>query len=143
MDIISTLPTVEAILNTISATLVSTGYYFIRNNNISAHRICMKSALFTSAIFAIVYLIYHLNIGNIPFAGQGYIRPIYFSILISHVILAITTVVLVFTTVFMVIKGETEKHKKLARWTIPVWLYVSVTGVIIYLLAFHFYPPLD
>ncbi|MCP4076933.1 MAG: DUF420 domain-containing protein [Gammaproteobacteria bacterium] len=143
MDIISTLPAVEAILNSISATLVTTGYYFIHKNNIPAHQICMKSALFTSTIFAVVYLIYHLNIGNIPFAGQGYIRPIYFLILISHVILAITTVVLVLTTVYMIIKGETDKHKKIARWTVPVWLYVSVTGVIIYLLAFHFYPPTD
>jgi len=143
MDIISTLPAVEALLNIMSAALVSTGYYFIRKNNISAHRICMKSALLTSIVFVIVYLIYHINVGNIPFAGQGYIRPVYFSILVSHIILAAITVVLVITTVLMVIYEKTETHKKLARWTLPIWIYVSVTGVIIYLLAFHFYPPID
>ena len=143
MDIISLLPTVEAILNTLSAILISTGYYFIRNKNISAHRACMISALIFSSIFFIVYLIYHLNVGNIPFAGQGIIRPIYFTILTSHVILAATTVILVITTVSLIIRGNVEKHKKFARWTLPIWLYVSVTGVIIYLIAFHFYPPVN
>ncbi len=101
----------------------------------------MKAALFTSCIFAIVYSIYHMNIGNIPFAGQGIIRPVYFSILISHVLLAIVTVGLVLATALVAFKGQTAKHKKLALWTLPIWLYVSITGVIIYLMAFHLYPP--
>jgi len=141
MDIISLLPTIEAILNTLSAISISTGYYFIRKKNIAAHRACMITALIISTVFFIVYLIYHLNVGNIPFAGEGIIRPIYFTILTSHVLLAATTVVLVITTVTFIIKGKTEKHKKIARWTLPIWLYVSVTGVMIYLMAFHFYPP--
>jgi len=141
MDIISLLPPIEAILNTLSAILISTGYYFIRNKNIVAHRTCMISALILSSIFFIIYLIYHLNVGNIPFAGKGIIRPIYFTILTSHVILAATTLILVITTVSLIIKGNIEKHKKFARWTLPIWLYVSITGVIIYLMAFHFYPP--
>jgi len=143
MNIISLLPTAEAILNTLSAISISTGYYFIHNKNIAAHRACMITALILSSIFFIIYIIYHLNVGNIPFAGQGMIRPVYFSILTSHVILAATTVVLVITTVTLIIKGKIEKHRKLARWTLPIWLYVSVTGVIIYLMAFHFYPPVN
>ena len=140
MEIISSLPTVEAILNSLSATLILTGYYFIRNKNIAAHRACMIGALTLSSIFFIVYLIYHLNVGNIPFAGQGIIRPVYFTILTSHVILAATTVILIITTLSLIIKGDIERHRKFARWTLPIWLYVSATGVIIYLMAFHFYP---
>jgi putative membrane protein len=140
MDIISLLPTIEAILNTLSAISISTGYYFIRQNNIAAHRTCMVTALAISTVFFTVYLIYHLNVGNIPFAGQGMVRPIYFTILTTHVMLAATTVVLVITTVTFIVRGHVEKHKKLAKWTLPIWLYVSVTGVIIYLMAFHFYP---
>ncbi len=81
-----------------------------------------------------------MNVGNIPFAGQGFIRPVYFTILASHVILAAVSAVLVLTTVTFIAKGHIEKHKKLARWTLPIWLYVSVTGVIVYLMAFHLYP---
>ncbi len=140
MDIISLLPAAEAILNTLSAISISTGYYFIRKNNIAAHRACMITALIISSIFFIIYLIYHMNVGNIPFAGQGFIRPVYFTILASHVILAAVSAVLVLTTVTFIAKGHIEKHKKLARWTLPIWLYVSVTGVIVYLMAFHLYP---
>lgn len=141
MDIILLLPTFEAIINTFVSILLVTGYYFIRQGNRIAHRNCMVSALILSAIFLTIYLIYHINVGNIPFAGQGFIRPIYFTILTTHVILAATTVVLIITTVTFIAKGNTEKHKKIARWTLPIWLYVAVTGVIIYLMAFHFYPP--
>lgn len=143
MDIILLFPTFEAILNTLSAISILTGYYFIRNKNIAAHRNAMITALTLSSIFFIIYLIYHLSVKNIAFAGQGIIRPIYFTILTSHIILAATTVVLVITTVVLIIKGNIEKHKKLARWTLPIWLYVSVTGVIIYLMAFHLYPPIN
>lgn len=142
MDIISLLPTVEAILNTLTAIVLSIGYYFIRHKNIRAHRTCMASALVLSSIFLVVYIIYHLHVGNIPFAGQGIIRPIYFSILASHVILAAVSVVMVITTVTFILKGLVDKHKKIAPWTFFIWLYVSVTGVIIYLMAFHIFPPL-
>ena len=103
----------------------------------------MISALAVSTMFFILYLYYHSVVGNIPFAGQGMIRPIYFSILITHVILAAAIVPLVITTVRFAIMDKFEKHHKVARWTLPIWLYVSVTGVLIYILAFHIYPPVS
>ncbi len=141
MDIISKLPTVEAILNIFSASCLLSGYYFIRNRNIRAHFISMCGALFFSSIFIVVYLIYHLNIGNIPFAGTGIIRPVYFTILASHIILAASICIPVILTLLMIISGNKKRHRQLGRWIVPIWLYVSVTGVIIYLMAFHFYPP--
>ncbi len=141
MDLISILPPVQASLNVTAATFMSVGYYFIRNGNRSAHKVCMISALAVSTLFFVLYLYYHSVVGNIPFAGQGMIRPIYFSILITHVILAAAIVPLVITTVSFAIRGKFEKHRKVARWTLPIWLYVSVTGVLIYLLAFQIYPP--
>lgn len=143
MDLISILPPVQACLNIIAAIFMSVGYYFIRNGNRSAHKVCMISALAVSTMFFILYLYYHSVVGNIPFAGQGMIRPIYFSILITHVILAAAIVPLVITTVRFAIMDKFEKHHKVARWTLPIWLYVSVTGVLIYILAFHIYPPVS
>jgi len=101
----------------------------------------MISALAVSTLFFIFYLYYHSVVGNIPFAGQGAIRPIYFTVLITHVVLAAAIVPLVLTTVSFVVRGKFYKHRMVARWTLPIWLYVSVTGVLIYLLAFHIYPP--
>jgi len=141
MDIIPFLPPLQAGLNTFSALLLCCGYFFIRRKNQSAHRLCMGSALFVSFLFTISYLYYHAQVGNVAFAGQGLIRPFYFSILISHVILAALTVPLVLMTVWRIIRGQPERHRQLARWTLPVWLYVSVTGVMIYIMAFHIYPP--
>ncbi|MCP3670383.1 MAG: DUF420 domain-containing protein [Gammaproteobacteria bacterium] len=143
MDVITLLPPVQASLNVTAATLISAGYYFIRGGNRSAHKICMIGALAVSTLFFIFYLYYHSVVGNIPFAGQGAIRPLYFSVLITHVVLAAAIVPLVLMTVSFVVRGRFRKHREIARWTLPVWLYVSVTGVLIYLLAFHFYPPLD
>ncbi len=135
------LPPVQASLNVTAATLMSVGFYFIRHGNKSAHKLCMISALAISTLFFIFYLYYHSVVGNIPFAGQGMIRPIYFSVLITHVVLAAAIVPLVLITVSFVLRGKFHKHRRVARWTLPIWLYVSVTGVLIYLLAFHFYPP--
>ena len=101
----------------------------------------MISALVVSTLFFVFYLYYHSVVGNIPFAGQGMIRPIYFAVLITHVILAAAIVPLIIATVSFVIRGKSHKHRSVARWTLPIWLYVSVTGVLIYLLAFHIYPP--
>ena len=139
MGIIPYLPTLNAILNLIAAILIASGYYFIRNGNKLAHRKCMISALITSGFFLVSYLYYHLNVGNIPFAGQGNIRPVYFTILFSHIFFAATMVALVPITVGLAIKGNNDKHRKFARITLPVWFYVSITGVIIYLMAFHFF----
>jgi putative membrane protein len=140
MDVIAILPPVQASLNITAATLMTTGYYFIRNGNRSAHKACMISALAVSTLFFIFYLYYHSVVGNIPFAGEGMIRPIYFTVLTTHVILAAAIVPLVITTVVFVLRGKFDRHRKIARWTLPIWLYVSVTGVVIYLLAFHIYP---
>ncbi|MDH5471574.1 MAG: DUF420 domain-containing protein [Gammaproteobacteria bacterium] len=140
MDIIPYLPTFQAILNLISATLIGCGYFFIRNKNKSAHRTCMTSALIVSSFFLVSYFYYHWSVGNVPFAGQGLIRPVYFSILFSHILLALSMLALIPVTVILAIKGNTRTHKRFARVTFPIWFYVSVTGVIIYLLVFHFYP---
>jgi uncharacterized membrane protein YozB (DUF420 family) len=139
MDIIPVIPPFLAILNTTAATLVSLGYFFVRRKNISVHRACMVSALCVSTVFMVFYLYYHAKVGNIPFAGVGAVRPVYFSLLASHVILAAVLFPLVLVTAGFAIRGNTTRHRRIARWTLPIWLYVSVTGVIIYLMAFHIY----
>jgi uncharacterized membrane protein YozB (DUF420 family) len=139
MDLIPIIPHLLAILNTSSATLVTIGYLFIRRKNTNAHRMSMISALIVSTLFMIFYLYYHAKIGNVPFAGVGTIRPVYFSILASHVILAAALFPLVLITAGLALKGKTTRHRAIARWTLPIWLYVSVTGVVIYLMAFHIY----
>ena len=139
MDLIPVIPPFLAILNTTAATLVSIGYVFVRRKNTPAHRVCMVSALLVSTVFMVFYLYYHAKIGNIPFAGVGAVRPVYFSILASHVILAAVLFPLVLVTAGLAIKGNTTRHRRLARWTLPIWLYVSITGVSIYLMAFHLY----
>jgi len=140
-EIIPYLPHFQAILNTLSALFLSTGYYFIRNKNKNAHRICMIIALVISAVFMISYLTYHAEVGYTPFTGQGLIRPLYFTMLASHVILAATIVPMVLITVVYAIKGDFNKHPRIARWTLPLWFYVSVSGVLIYILGFHIYTP--
>ena len=139
MDLIPVIPPFLAILNTTAATLVSLGYFFVRRKKVTAHRICMVSALLVSTIFMVFYLYYHAKIGNIPFAGVGSIRPVYFTLLASHVILAAVLFPLVLVTAGFAIRGNTTRHRRIARWTLPIWLYVSITGVIIYLMAFHLY----
>ena len=139
MDLIPIIPPFLAILNTTAATLVSLGYFFVRRKKVMAHRICMVSALLVSTVFMVFYLYYHAKIGNIPFAGVGSIRPVYFTLLASHVILAAVLFPLVLVTAGFAIRGNTTRHRRIARWTLPIWLYVSITGVIIYLMAFHLY----
>jgi len=141
MDIIPVIPPTLAILNTLSATLVSVGYVNIRRQNKAVHKACMISALAVSTIFMIFYLYYHAKVGYIPFAGQGNIRYLYFSILASHVILAALMVIPVLLVAGLAITGKFALHKRIARWTLPVWLYVSISGVIIYVMSFHIYAP--
>jgi len=129
---LSDLPGVNAALNTASALLLATGYLFIRKGRVALHRLCMLSALLTSTLFLASYLVYHYNVGSVPFRGQGWIRVVYFTILISHTILAIAILPLVLITVTRALKGNFERHKRIARWTLPLWFYVSVTGVIVY-----------
>jgi uncharacterized membrane protein YozB (DUF420 family) len=140
-DIIPYLPHFQALLNAAATLLLATGYYFIRNAKPDLHRACMATALVISSLFMVSYLTYHARVGYMPFAGQGIIRPFYFTLLASHIILAAVIVPLVLTTVFFAIRGNFNKHPRIARWTLPLWLYVSVSGVVIYILGFHIYTP--
>ena len=140
-DIIPYLPHFQALLNTAATLLLATGYYFIRNAKPGLHRACMAAALLISSLFMVSYLTYHARVGYMPFTGQGIIRPFYFTLLASHVILAAVIVPLVLTTVFFAITSNFDKHPRIARWTLPLWLYVSVSGVVIYILGFHIYTP--
>ena len=133
------IPHILAVLNTLSATLVSIGYINIRKQNRAVHKACMIAALIVSTIFMIFYLYYHAKVGYIPFAGQGDIRYLYFSLLASHVILAAIAFPLVLITAGLAIRSKFTIHKRIAHWTLPIWLYVSVSGVIIYVMSFHIY----
>jgi uncharacterized membrane protein YozB (DUF420 family) len=129
---LSALPGINASLNSASALFLAIGYLFIRRRYVAAHRLCMLSALVTSTLFLVTYLTYHFQVGSVSFEGQGWIRPLYFSILISHTILASAIVPLVLLTLVRAFRGRFERHRRIARWTLPLWLYVSVTGVIVY-----------
>jgi putative membrane protein len=137
---LSLLPHLNAFLNTTSALLLLTGYYFIRQGRIRAHRNCQVSAIVTSTLFLISYLTYHYYHGETQFLGQGIVRPFYFTVLISHVILAIVIVPMVLITAYRAARGDFIRHRRIARWTFPLWLYVSVTGVIVYVMLYHAYP---
>ena len=140
-NVIPYLPHFQALLNTAATLMLSMGYYFIRQQRHDLHRNCMVTALLISSVFMVSYLIYHAAVGYMPFAGQGTIRPFYFTLLASHVILAALIVPLVLATVFLAARADFLRHPRLARWTLPLWLYVSVSGVLIYVLGFHVYPP--
>jgi putative membrane protein len=133
---ISQLPTLNAILNSTSAIFLVIGFLLIRQKNITAHRICMGIAFTTSVLFLVSYLIYHANAGAVHYQGTGWIRTVYFAILITHTILAATVPILATITLVRALRAKYDKHKKIARWTLPIWLYVSVTGVIIYLMLY-------
>ena len=135
---VSSLPSVNAALNSASALLLIAGYLFIRNKRVLAHKACMLAAFTTSSLFLLSYLVYHYNVGSVPFRGQGWIRTVYFAILISHTVLAVLIVPLVLITLTRALKESFERHKRIARWTLPLWLYVSVTGVIVYWMLYGF-----
>jgi len=136
------LPSINATLNGTSALLLAIGYFFIRRRNVTAHKICMGSAFFSSILFLLSYLTYHYHVGSMPFTGQGWVRPLYFTILISHTILAVTIVPLALMTLYRALRGRFNRHVAIARWTLPLWLYVSVTGVIVYWMLYQLYPGL-
>ncbi|MDX6612452.1 MAG: putative rane protein [Blastocatellia bacterium] len=136
------LPHLNAFLNTTSAILLLSGYRYIRQRRIREHRNCQVSALVTSTLFLISYLTYHYYHGETQFLGQGLVRPFYFTVLISHVVLAIVIVPLVVLTTFRAARGNFAGHRQIARWTFPLWVYVSVTGVIVYVMLYHAYPSL-
>ena len=137
---LSDFPTLDASLNAASAVLLTLGYCFIRNKRILAHKICMLSAFGTSSLFLACYLWYHAHHGVTRFMGQGLVRPFYFTLLGSHTILAALIVPLILTTLYRAWKKRFDLHKRIARWTFPAWLYVSVTGVMVYWLLYKIYP---
>ena len=134
----SALPRLNAALNGASAILLAAAYFFIRQRRVRAHRACMLSAFALSALFLMSYVIYHIFAGSVPFAGPGWIRPIYFAVLISHIALAALVLPLALTTLYRAWQGRFVRHRQVARWTLPIWLYVSVSGVVVYLMLYHF-----
>jgi len=134
---ITDLPAVNATLNATSAVLLFNGYRLIRKKRITAHKRSMIAACCTSALFLISYLTYHYFHGSTPFTVQGWVRPVYFSILISHTILAAAIVPLALITLIRALRERFDQHRRIARWTLPIWLYVSATGVIIYFMLYH------
>lgn len=139
-DYISYLPHLNACLNGASAVLLFTGYSFIRARNVAAHRACQIAALVISILFLVSYLTYHYHHGATRFQGTGIVRPIYFTILLSHTILAIVIVPLVILTFYRALRNDFGRHRRIARVTLPIWLYVSITGVIVYLMLYQIYP---
>lgn len=140
MFALTDLPLLNACLNSLSTVLLSSGYIAIRRRQETVHTRCMLSACLTSALFLISYLTYHYHIGSKPFQGQGVVRLVYFAILLTHTILAAAIVPLVFLTLWRAWRAEWSRHRRLARWTLPLWLYVSITGVVIYLMLYQLYP---
>jgi uncharacterized membrane protein YozB (DUF420 family) len=134
------LPLLNALLNSLCAVLLCSGYIAIRRRCVALHKACMLAAVITSTLFLISYLTYHYHVGSKPFTGQGSIRLVYFTILISHTILAAVIVPLVLLTLTRAWKAQWTRHRRLARWTLPLWLYVSVTGVVIYLMLYQLSP---
>jgi uncharacterized membrane protein YozB (DUF420 family) len=134
------LPHLNALLNATSGILIVAGYLLIRRKKIFAHRTCMIGALVSSTLFLASYLFYHYNHGSTRFTGKGIIYPIYFLILITHTVLAAVIVPFVIVTVTRAARGQFARHMRIARWTYPMWLYVSVTGVIVYLMLYQLYP---
>ena len=134
---VADLPALNALLNLTSAILVATGIYFVRRKKIGAHRACMVAAIIVSSFFLTSYLIYHYQVGSVPFEREGLIRTVYFTILFTHTVLAVVVVPMVLRTAYLAVRDQLEKHRRIARWTFPVWLYVSVTGVIVYLMLYQ------
>ena len=139
-EYISYLPHINACLNGTSAVLLLSGYSFIRSGNVAAHRKCQLSALAVSLLFLASYLTYHYHHGATRFQGTGLARPIYFTVLTSHTILAMVIVPLVVFTFYRAFRRDFTRHRRIARITLPLWLYVSITGVIVYLMLYQIYP---
>jgi uncharacterized membrane protein YozB (DUF420 family) len=133
------LPAVNAALNALAAVLLVFGYVLIRRGAVRQHRAVMLAAFGTSALFLTSYLVYHANVGSRPFPGQGPVRLVYFAVLITHVVLAAAVLPLALVTLSRGLRSRFDRHVKVARWTLPIWLYVSVTGVIVYLMLYQMY----
>ena len=146
MELVQIFPHINAALNALSGIFLVCGLFFILNKRVHEHRLCMLTASSLSALFLICYITYHslrtyyFGLGPTKFTGEGIVRPIYFTILTSHTILAALVSPFVLVTLWRGLKGRYDKHKRLARLVFPVWLYVSVTGVVVYLMLYHLYP---
>lgn len=133
------LPTLNAVLNATSAVLLVTGWLFIRRRRVAAHRACMLGAFGVSMVFLASYLYYHAHVGSIPFTGTGWVRPLYFGILLTHTVLAAIVPLLALVTIYRAARGQYDRHRRIARVTLPIWIYVSVTGVLIYVMLYHLF----
>jgi uncharacterized membrane protein YozB (DUF420 family) len=133
----SDLPTLNASLNGLSAVLLVVGYVLIRRGRRSAHRIAMLGAFSASTLFLVSYLVYHFQVGSVPYQGTGPIRTVYFTVLLTHTVLAAAVPFLAVITLVRALRERFDRHRAIARWTLPVWLYVSVTGVVIYLMLYR------
>lgn len=134
---VTDLPALNATFNAISTVLLITGWIFIKRGDRRNHKRCMVAALVTSTMFLTSYVIYHAQVGSVPFRGTGLIRTVYFAVLIPHVILAAAIVPPVLITASRGLTAKYDKHRRIARWTLPLWLYVSITGVIVYLMLYQ------
>jgi putative membrane protein len=134
---IHTLPAINASLNALSGVLLVIGYALMRARRIDLHRRVMIAAFITSSLFLVSYVIYHAQVGSVRFTREGFVRPLYFTILITHVTLAATVLPLAIITLTRGLKGRYPRHRAIARWTFPIWLYVSVTGVLVYVLLYQ------
>jgi len=139
-DFYSVLPHLNATLNASSFVLLSSGYFFIRRGRVLAHRRCQLGALTASILFLISYVVYHQHHGTTRFLGEGVARQIYFTILTTHTVLAVVIVPFVIITLRRALRGDFVRHRAIARWTLPMWLYVSITGVLVYVMLYHLYP---
>jgi putative membrane protein len=138
---ISDLPAINASLNLVSTAFISIGWYFIRHGAWRRHMICMITAVVSSTFFLVGYITYPVHVGEKSSGYTGWIAAIYFPVLASHVLLAFVTLPLVILTLIQVFRCRWDRHKRIARWTIPIWLYVSVTGVLVYLMLYKWFPP--
>ena len=134
------LPTINACLNGTSFVLLVLALVFIKRKNVAAHKACNLAAFASSIVFLVCYLTYHAQVGSVKFQGQGWVRPVYFTILVSHTILAATVPVLAIITLRRGFRMDVERHRKIAKVTLPIWMYVSLTGVVIYVMLYHLYP---
>jgi uncharacterized membrane protein YozB (DUF420 family) len=135
----SLFPALNATLNGTSAILITTGRVLIARKQIQLHRACMLAAVATSSLFLASYLYYHAHVGSVHFPGTGLARPVYFTILISHTLLAVAVVPLVLLSLINGLKSRFDRHRRISRWTFPIWLYVSVTGVVVYIMLYQIY----
>jgi uncharacterized membrane protein YozB (DUF420 family) len=129
---VTALPAINAGLNATSAVLLVTGYVLIRQRRVTAHKACMLCAFLTSSVFLVCYLVYHAQVGHVPYPGSGLARTVYLVILASHVLLAVLILPLSLVTLYQAFRARFDRHRRIARWTLPIWLYVSVTGVVVY-----------